>query len=148
MNVLCLLQNAWDFNSRDNMLIFEPNPHNRSARYLQRIVGNENFIYFCNTTNEITEKSDDVAKPNDEHFKRLLKLIKNTNAFDFMIVCGRQAEMMVNKYKDKITLPYVCIPHPNKHGMTREEANANIEIVRELMNNIKSHHLKTQNNAK
>lgn len=134
MNILCLLQNAWG--SKSHPIIFDPNPYNKSARQLQRMVGANNTIYFCNTTDEITEHSYDRAKPNHEHFNKLLDMIHDTKAFDMMIVCGRQAESMVKQYDDRITLRYVCIPHPNKRGMTREEIGENTIRVRDLMRDV------------
>lgn len=131
MNILCLLQNAW---GNDELpIIFEPNPYNKSARQLQHMVGKNNMIFFSNTTDEITEHSYERAEPNHEHFKKLLKLIHNSNAFDMMIVCGRQAESMVTQYENEINIPYVVVPHPNKRGMTKEEINHNTERVRDLM---------------
>ena len=137
MNILCLLQNAWG--DYDLPIIFEPNPYNKSARQLQRMVGQNNTIFFANTTNEVVEHSYERAEPNHEHFKKLLKILCNSTIFDMMIVCGRQAESMVTLYNDEITIPYIVIPHPNKRGMTTDEINYNTSRVRDMMLNINNH---------
>ena len=129
MRILCILQNAWG--DRKLPITFVPNPYNKSARIIKKMVGNH-FYKFCNTTDEVTPTPNAKPKPNYEHFE---KVIKEMHKFDLILVCGIQATETVNKYIDKINeigVPLLFVPHPAARNLSNakcEEIRAQIERV-------------------
>ena len=107
--ILCILQNAWG--PYKCPIIFEPNPYNKSARMIKKIAG-DNYFVFSNTTDEVTPTASGHAKPNYEHFQKVINQIPN---FDIVLVCGAQAKKTVEKYINEINKfnkPIIFIPHP------------------------------------
>ena len=125
MTILCILQNAWG--DKDSLPVtFVPNPFNKSAKTIKKMVG-DNFFMFSNTTDVVTKTSRKKPKPNYEHFERVIKRIKY---FDLVLVCGKQAEETVKKYMVEIEVqgkPVLFIPHPAARNLT----NAKCEEIRE-----------------
>lgn len=115
MRILCILQNAWG--DRELPVTFIPNPFNKSAKTIRKIVGN-NFFEFSNTTDVVTKTSREKPKPNYAHFQRVIKRIKY---FDLVLVCGKQAKETVEKYMTDIEAynkPILFIPHPAARNLT------------------------------
>ena len=123
MRILCILQNAWG--DRELPITFVPNPFNKSAKTIKKMVG-DNFFEFANTTDVVTKTSREKPKPNYQHFERVIKRI---HFFDLVLVCGKQAEETVSKYIKEIELqgrPLLFIPHP----AARNLSNKQIEEIR------------------
>lgn len=115
MRILCILQNAWG--DRKLPVTFVPNPYNKSARVVRKMVGN-NYYKFSNTTDMVTNTPNAKPKPNYEHFE---KVIGEIHKFDLVLVCGVQAKETVNKYIEKINaigVPLLFIPHPAARNLT------------------------------
>ena len=128
MKIICILQNAWG--DRDLPTVFIPNPHNKSARTIQKMIGEDNQAFFCNTTNEMTITAKGKPKPTYEHFE---KVILKLGKFDMILVCGNQAKETVNRYLDTITAlnrPMIFVPHP----ASRSLSNVQIEIINKTVN--------------
>ncbi len=116
MMILCILQNAWG--DRKLSITFEPNPYNKSAKVIRKMVGYENYFEFSNTTDVVTPTPNAKPKPNYEHFE---KVIKEIQFFDLVLVCGNQAKETVEKYIDEITAigkPILFVPHPAARNLT------------------------------
>ncbi len=133
MKIACILESAWGNGDTEYPLFFEPNPLNKSAKTIKKMVG-ENKFWFCNTTNEVGFCASDKKKPNDEHF---LKVIDGLKDYDLILVCGRQAEGMVSKYFELIHgagKPIVITPHP----ASRSLSNAQISTINKIIEEYKS----------
>lgn len=136
MTILCILQNAWG--DKDFLPVtFVPNPFNKSAKTIKKMVG-DNFFMFSNTTDVVTRTSREKPKPNYEHFERVIKRIKY---FDLVLVCGKQAEETVKKYMVEIEAqgkPVLFIPHPAARNLTNEKCNEIREQVRKYEEDYKN----------
>ena len=136
MLILCILQNAWGNRILD--VTFEPNPFNKSAKVIRKMVGYENYFEFSNTTDVVTPTPNAKPKPNYEHFEKVIKEIKR---FDLVLVCGNQARETVEKYIDKIKAigkPLLFVPHPAARNLSNVRCAEIREQIREyenLMNN-------------
>ena len=109
MRILCILQNAWG--DRELPVTFEPNPYNKSAKVIRKMVGEENYYEFSNTTNVVTATPNEKPKPNYQHFE---KVIEQIHKFNLVLVCGTQAAETVDKYIGKIRdigKPILFVPH-------------------------------------
>lgn len=129
MKILCVLQNAWG--DRTLPMIFTPNPNNKSAKVIKKMVGDHKY-HFSNTTIETTLTAKGKAKPDDKHF---LELIKHFQNYDLILVCGVQAKKMMVKHKEsmKVIPRIVYVPHPASRSLTNveiNEINENIELIR------------------
>lgn len=117
MRILCILQNAWG--DRKLPVTFVPNPYNKSARVVRKMVGN-NYFRFSNTTDVVTNTPNAKPKPNYEHFE---KVIGEIHKFDLVLVCGVQAKETVNKYIEKINaigVPLLFVPHPAARNLSNK----------------------------
>ena len=117
MRILCILQNAWG--DRKLPVTFVPNPYNKSARVVRKMVGN-NYYKFSNTTDVVTNTPNAKPKPNYEHFE---KVIGEIHKFDLVLVCGVQAKETVNKYIEKINdigVPLLFVPHPAARNLSNK----------------------------
>lgn len=128
MKILCVLQNAWG--DRKLPITFVPNPYNKSAKVIKKMVGN-NYYEFCNTTDVVTSTPNAKPKPNYKHFE---KVIKEMFKFDLILVCGVQASETVNKYIDEINslnIPLLFVPHPAARNLSNKRCNEiRVEIER------------------
>ena len=128
MKIICILQNAWG--DRELPLVFSPNPFNKSAKVIKKMTGGDHTIYFCNTTGVVTRTAAEGAKPDYEHFE---KVIKRLPEFDMILVCGKQAEATVHKYLKQIVVlnkPLIYVAHP----ASRSLSNIQIKLYNELIN--------------
>lgn len=82
--VLCVLQNAWGFGRLP--ITFVPNPLNKSAKVMKKMLGNDVYYEFGNTTDVVTPTASGHAKPNYAHFK---KVISRMGRFDLVLFCGK-----------------------------------------------------------
>ena len=129
MKILCILQNAWG--DRKLPITFVPNPYNKSAKVVKKMVG-DNYYEFSNTTDVVTSTAKGKPKPNYEHFGRVIGEISK---FDVVLVCGVQAAETVNKYIgeiSKIGKPLLFVPHPASRNLTNqrcEEIRKEIEVL-------------------
>jgi len=129
MKILVILQNAWGGRKELYQPIFHPNPYNHSAKVMRKIVGDENEFFFCNTTDEVGARANVHYKTNDEHFKRLIPLMKN---YDIIFVGGRQAETAVRNHMDKIKSfgkPIIFNPHPAARNLTNKRCYAIRRVI-------------------
>ena len=116
MKILCILQNAWG--DRKLPVTFEPNPYNKSARVIRKMVGAENYYEFSNTTDVVTTTPNEKPKINYQHFE---KVIAQIHEFDLVLVCGIQAAEAVNKNIGKIRSigkPILFVPHPAARNLS------------------------------
>ena len=116
MRILCILQNAWG--DRKLPVTFEPNPYNKSAKVIRKMVGVENYYEFSNTTNVVTATPNEKPKINYQHFERVIEQI---HEFDLVLVCGIQAAEAVNKNIGKIRSigkPILFVPHPAARNLS------------------------------
>ena len=129
MRILCILQNAWG--DRKLPITFVPNPYNKSAKVVKKMVG-DNHYEFSNTTDVVTDTPNAKPKPNYEHFEKVIGEIRK---FDMVLVCGVQAAETVNKYIVKINeigKPLLFVPHPAARNLT----NQRCEEIREEIKRI------------
>jgi len=114
LKVLCVLQNAWGDVSLP--IIFKPNPLNKSAKTIKKIVGN-NVFHFCNTTPVVTSTASGIAPIDSAHFRNV---IKRMHQYDIILVCGKQAEKAVNVFKSEMNfdIPIHFIPHPASRSLS------------------------------
>lgn len=125
MKVLAILQNAWG--DRELPMIFRPNPFNKSCKVLCKIIGEDNRLFFSNTTPVVTKTASGIAKPDFIHIELLLKQVEN---YDFVLICGAQAKKALSKYK--LSRPSLAICHPASRGLT----NVKIYKTREVFNKL------------
>jgi len=115
MRILCVLQNAWG--DRRLPIRFVPNPYNKSAKVIRKMVG-ENYYEFANTTDVVTQTPNEKPKPNYQHFKRVIVEMKK---FDLVLVCGNQAKEVVNKFIEDVkatNVPFLFVPHPAARNLS------------------------------
>lgn len=128
MRILCVLQNAWG--DRRLPITFVPNPYNHSAKVIKKMVGS-NYYEFSNTTDVVTPTSHAKPKPNYAHFKRVIERMKS---FDLILVCGKQAQEVVENCQSEINaigVPLLFIPHPASRNLTNAKINDIYNQVKE-----------------
>lgn len=131
MKILCILQNAWG--DRILPVTFVPNPYNKSAKVIRKIVGC-NYYEFSNTTDVVTNAANKGAKPNYKHFERV---VKEMSKFDLILVCGVQAKETVIKFIQQISAqkkPLIFMPHPAARNLSNEKCHQISEIIRKYEN--------------
>lgn len=136
MKILCILQNAWG--DRALPTTFYPNPFNKSAKVVKKMLGDCEF-QFSNTTDVVTPTANGKPKPNYEHFQKVMKEIPK---FDMILVCGNQAKDTVNVFIDKIYeygKPILFVPHPAARNLTNKRCE---EILKEITELKRKHELK------
>lgn len=129
MRIICILQNAWGDGKLP--ITFEPNPYNKSAKVIRKMIGYENYFEFSNTTDVVTPTPNAKPKPNYKHFE---KVIKEIRFFDLVLVCGNQAKETVEKYIDDIRAldkPILFVPHPAARNLTNVRCSEIREQVRQ-----------------
>lgn len=137
MNIICILQNAWG--DRKLPMIFRPNPYNKSAKVIRKMVGTEHVFDFCNTTDVVTETAKGNPSINENHFSDVILSISlkqlTDNPYDLILVCGRQAERAVNLNMDRlnnINIPIIIVPHPASRSLSNiqiDQINKNINAL-------------------
>lgn len=122
MRVLCILQNAWG--DRALPVVFHPNPRNKSARVIRKMVGDHPF-HFANTTDVITPTAKGNPKPNFVHFQKVCNFLRE---YDLILVCGVQAREVVQKYFwhrfEDAGVPVLFVPHPASRSLSNEQIAA------------------------
>jgi hypothetical protein len=123
--VICILQNAWG--DRELTTVFEPNPYNKSAKVIRKMIGDNSEFYFCNTTGIVTKTAKERANIDQEHFNNVITTISLTqltdHPYNLILVCGKQAEQAV-KIKNNIerlidlNIPIIFIPHPAARNLS------------------------------
>lgn len=132
MKIICILQNAWG--PVELPIVFKPNPLNKSAKIVLKMVGADNEFHFCNTTNVTTARANQKPKPNLEHFA---KVVQRLSGFDLILVCGNQAKETVQKRLDDISalnIPIMFVPHP----ASRSLSNIQIQKINDSINEFKN----------
>lgn len=138
MRILCVLQNAWG--DRQLPIVFCPNPFNKSAKVVRKMVG-DNYYDFSNTTDVVTSSPKGKPSPNYEHFRKVMEMMPK---YDLILVCGKQAEETVRKFQDEIRQigkPIIFVPHPAARNLTNKRVakiNRVIQIVNKKWESIKS----------
>lgn len=143
MRILCILQNAWG--DRELPVTFEPNPYNKSAKVIRKMVG-DNYYEFSNTTDEVTSTPNAKPKPNYLHFE---KVIGEIHKFDLVLVCGVQAKETVEKYLDSINaigVPLLFVPHPAARNLTNVRCEEIRNIVAKYEQSVKMKQSKLEKN--
>lgn len=128
MKILCVLQNAWGDGRVP--LVFKPNPQNKSAKNIKKMVSPHTF-YFSNTTGEVTISANMRAKPDYSHFKELLSHFKY---YDLILVCGTQAKNVVHKFLKECQSEndnILFVPHPAYRALSK----VMISDINKLVNN-------------
>jgi sugar/nucleoside kinase (ribokinase family) len=118
MRILCILQNAWG--DRSLPVVFRPNPRNKSAKVIRKMVGDHVF-HFANTTDVVTPTAKGKPKPNPAHFKKVIAMIRE---YDMVLVCGVQAKETVHAHLDAIEAvgrPVVFVPHPASRSLSNQQ---------------------------
>jgi hypothetical protein len=129
LKILCILQNAWG--DRILPVTFIPNPINKSAKVIKKMVG-DNQYWFSNTTDVVTGTAAGKPKPNMQHFQKVIQQIPN---FDVVLVCGKQAKETVESCFDEIKAfgkPVLFVPHPAAKDLT----NSRCEEIRKQIDKI------------
>jgi hypothetical protein len=116
MKVLCVLQNAWGNNSA-LPIIFKPNPGNKSARVISKILHSFDKFYFGNTTPVVTANASGRPEIDLVHVTKLLKRIES---FDLILVCGKRAAAAIpaNTIANKHV---IYIKHPAARDLSNLE---------------------------
>lgn len=142
MKVICILQNAWG--DRRLPVIFEPNPYNKSAKVIRKMVGTDFNIHFCNTTGVVTTTANGKPPIDETHFDSVIYAIdllqKHEEGFDLILVCGKQAEKAVEMkdYKqrlEKLNIPLLVVPHPASRSLSNIQI---AEINQNIIENVKN----------
>lgn len=135
MKIICILQNAWG--NRELPTVFKPNPGNKSAKVIKKMVGEGNDFYFCNTTDVVTSTAAGRAPIKDEHFNKVILSLALTQITDypygFILVCGRQAEKAVQANVEKLKdlkIPILIVPHPASRSLSNIQINKINKIIK------------------
>lgn len=115
MKIICILQNAWGDGSLP--IVFKPNPYNKSASVIRKMVGEHTF-HFCNTTPIVTNAASGQSPIDTDHFRKVLQRI---HSYDIILVCGKQAEKAVSMFKNEmneLNKPIYYIQHPAARNLT------------------------------
>lgn len=133
LKVLCLLQNAWG--SAVTPMVFIPNPRNKSAKTLQKILP-EAKIYFCNTTRRGTATAAGRLPVDPDHMDKLMRHIIQTRRYKCLVVCGKQALNAIDIYVGDLGMAGIPVFY-TKHPAARDLSNVECDQYRAtIMNNI------------
>lgn len=135
MRILCVLQNAWG--DRELPSIFIPNPLNKSAKVIRKMVGEHRF-FFCNTTPKVTATAKGCPPPDDEHFKNLVPRFAR---YDLVLVCGAQAKKTVEKHRSLVDNCYrnsaiMFVPHPASRSLSNIQIAEIRQKIEEYEHNV------------
>lgn len=115
MKVLCLLQNGWG--SRGASVVFKPNPLNKSAKRLRKLIGEGIVMHFCNTTAHFTSHANQALPIDAKHVTHLIKCVMPS--YDVLIVCGKQATKAVQGLHLPIT--HMLLKHPAARDFSNKD---------------------------
>ena len=133
--IICILQNAWGNNYLP--LMFSPNPRNKSAKIIKKLVGEKKFI-FCNTTDEVAKKANGKFPIKDLHFKKVIEkinLLIKEDKVDLILVCGKQAQAAFLRFEKefiKMNVPNLFIPHPACRNLSNVKCKEIESTINEL----------------
>lgn len=124
---ICLLQNAWG--DREFPVLFQPNPLNKSAKVIRKMVGEDFEIWFCNSTPIVTNTANGRPKIDFDHMINgvIPKIIEKKH--DIFLICGKQAEAAwrevyfksgstVGASMRQIENKMMIIPHPASRSLS------------------------------
>jgi hypothetical protein len=129
--ILCILQNAWG--DRQLPIVFRPNPNNKSAKVVKKMVGDYVF-HFSNTKDEMTPTAKGKPKPNFIHFKKVIDEFIN---YDLILVCGKQAKDTVEKNMyiiEPFKKPLLFVPHPASRSLSNLQIAEINHKINEMLN--------------
>jgi hypothetical protein len=131
MKIICVLQNAWG--NYDLPMIFEPNPHNYSAKVINKICG-EHTYHFSNSTSIVTTNANQKAPLDLVHLSKLIVEIGIID-YDVILICGTQSEKAFyakfNEFEN-LKKPTIIISHP-----AARISNIYCDKVKDLLNQLK-----------